>query len=65
MYRGQLRPGAELHARGWGTRGAQGTALEATGLGPTADTVAEVLRGPRPGPGMGPGPRPAPRGPAS
>lgn len=50
MYRDQLRPGAELHARGWGTRGAQGTALEATGLGPTADTVAEVLRGPRPGP---------------
>ena len=63
MYRDQLRPGAELHARGWGTRGAQGTALEATGLGPTAETVAEVLRGPRPGPGAGP--RPAPRGPAS
>ncbi|WP_198085861.1 hypothetical protein [Variovorax sp. E3] len=45
-YGAQLQPGAPLHARGWGTRGAQGTALEATGLGATADTVREVFGGP-------------------
>lgn len=45
MYGAQLQPGAQLHARGWGTRGAQGTALEATSLGPTADTVREVFGG--------------------
>jgi len=55
MYGAQLQPGAQLHARGWGTRSAQGTALEATSLGPTADTVREVFGGP--------GLEPAPRGP--
>jgi hypothetical protein len=55
MYGAQLKPGAQLHARGWGTRGAQGTALEATSLGATADTVREVFGGP--------GLEPAPRGP--
>ena len=58
MYRDQLKPGAELHARGWGTRGAQGTALEATGLGPTADTVAEVVAGPGALPELRDAPRP-------
>ena len=58
-YSAQLQPGAQLHARGWGTRGAQGTALEATSLGPTADTVRELFSGP----GLVPGPRgPAGRG---
>jgi len=54
-YGAQLQAGAQLHARGWGTRGAQGTALEATSLGQTADTVREVFGGP--------GLEPAPRGP--
>ncbi|MFM9927109.1 hypothetical protein VLK31_29270 [Variovorax sp. H27-G14] len=61
-YDAQLKPGAQLHARGWGMRGAQGTALEATSLGATADTVREVFGGPglMPGPGgargqVGPG----------
>lgn len=58
-YGAQLQPGAQLYARGWGTRGAQGTALEATGLGPTAATAREVFDGPRRGPGRGPAaPRP-------
>lgn len=58
-YGAQLQPGAQLYARGWGTRGAQGTALEATGMGPTASTVREVFDGPRRGPGRGPAaPRP-------
>lgn len=55
MYGAQLKPGAQLHARGWGTRGAQGTALEATSLGTSADTVREIFGGP--------GLEPAPRGP--
>jgi hypothetical protein len=54
-YGAQLQPGAPLHVRGWGTRGAQGTALEATSLGATAGTVREVFGGP--------GLEPAPRGP--
>ncbi len=72
-YGAQLQPGAQLHARGWGMRGAQGTALEATSLGATADTVREVFGGPglMPGPGGargqvgpgGPGGPGAPRGP--
>lgn len=55
VYGAQLQAGAQLHARGWGTRGAQGTALEATSLGQTEDTVREVFGGP--------GLEPAPRGP--
>jgi len=54
-YAAQLQPGAPLHARGWGTRGAQGTALEATSLGATAATVRELFGGP--------GLEPAPQGP--
>lgn len=46
MYRAQLQAGAQLHARGWGTRGVQGTALEATSLGQSADIVQEVFSGP-------------------
>ncbi|MDQ0073508.1 hypothetical protein J2W34_005316 [Variovorax boronicumulans] len=61
-YGAQLQPGAPLHARGWGTRGAQGAALEATSLGQSADTVREVFSGPglEPAPPVG-GPR-GPRG---
>ncbi|BEP39864.1 hypothetical protein [Variovorax sp. V15] len=59
MYGAQLQPGAQLYARGWGTRGAQGTALEATSMGPTASTAREVFEGPHRGPGRGPvAPRP-------
>lgn len=62
VYDAQLRPGAPLHARGWGTRSAQGTVLEATSLGRSAGTVREVSGGPglEPAPPVG-GPR-GPRG---
>lgn len=64
MYGAQLQPGAQLHARGWGTRGAQGTALEATSLGQSADTVREVFGGPGLAPGArGPAGAGGPRGP--
>ncbi|MGF6348936.1 hypothetical protein [Variovorax sp. W2I14] len=61
MYGAQLQPGAQFQARGWGTRGAQGTALEASSLGQTADSLHDVFSGP----GLEPGPRGpgAPRGP--
>jgi hypothetical protein len=63
MYGAQLQPGAQFHARGWGTRGAQGTALEATSMGPTADTVREVFGGPGLEPAhRGPGGLRGPRG---
>lgn len=65
-----IQPGSTLFARGWGSRAPQGTALEATALGPSADTARELfagpgveppLRGPRDGrPPRGPrGPAPA------
>lgn len=64
-YGAQLQPGAPLYAQGWGTRNAQGTALEATRLGRSADTVQEVFGGPglEPAPPVG-GPR-GPRGPGA
>jgi len=62
-YGAILQPGAQLIARGWGTRGANGSAIEATSLGQSADSVRELVSGPV-GP-MGPfGPGAAgPRGP--
>ncbi|KQP15079.1 hypothetical protein [Pseudorhodoferax sp. Leaf267] len=60
-----LQVGSTVHARGWGSRGEQGSALEATAIGPTADTMQELFAGPgqQPGPPGGPrGPR-GPRGP--
>ncbi|MDA8455787.1 hypothetical protein M4R22_13520 [Acidovorax sp. GBBC 3334] len=45
-----LQTGATVSARGWGTRNALGTALEATQLGATPDTLQDVLRGPAGGP---------------
>ncbi|MDQ0017620.1 hypothetical protein J2W23_006034 [Variovorax boronicumulans] len=61
-YGAQLQPGAPLHARGWGTRSAQGAALEATSLGRSAGTEREVFGEPglEPAPPAG-GPR-GPRG---
>ncbi len=52
-----LQPGSTLHAKGWGSRGDQGSALEATALGATADGMRELFAGP------GTEPPPPPRGP--
>ena len=53
-----LQPGSTLHAKGWGSRGPLGTAMEATAIGPTADGMRELFAGP------GMAPPPGPRGPA-
>ena len=47
-----LQPGTTVHARGWGSRSAQGSALEATAMGLTAESMQELFAGPawRPGP---------------
>ncbi|RCW70562.1 hypothetical protein [Pseudorhodoferax soli] len=47
-----LQPGTTVHARGWGSRSAQGSALEATAMGLTAESMQELYAGPagRPGP---------------
>ena len=62
-----LQPGSTLHAKGWGSRGPQGSAIEATAIGPTADGMRELFAGP--GMAPPPGPRgargPAERGPRS
>lgn len=57
-----LQPGMSLNARGWGSRSAQGTALEATAIGPTAESMQDLFAGPAGGPGPQGGPR-GPRGP--
>ncbi|WP_076998194.1 hypothetical protein [Variovorax sp. KK3] len=54
-----LQPGSTLHAKGWGSRGAQGSALEATALGATADGMRELFAGP----GVEPPPPRRPHGP--
>ena len=53
-----LQPGSSLFARGWGSRSPQGDALEATALGPSADTARELFAGPGVEPPL-PGPRAA------
>lgn len=53
-----LQPGSTLHAKGWGSRGPLGSAIEATAIGPTADGMRELFAGP------GMAPPPGPRGPA-
>lgn len=60
-----LQPGSALHARGWGSRNAQGNALEATAIGSTADGMRELFAGPgtEPPPPRGPGGPGGPRGP--
>ncbi|RYF64904.1 MAG: hypothetical protein EOO29_41500 [Comamonadaceae bacterium] len=45
-----LRPGASVSARGWGTRNALGTGMEAAQLGASPDTLQDVLGGPSGGP---------------
>lgn len=67
-----LQPGSTLFAKGWGSRTAQGNALEATALGGAANEMRELFAGPGAeplapprglrGPGMPRGPRPQPPG---
>ena len=64
----RLQPGSMVHARGWGSRGPQGSALEATAMGDSADHMQALFAGPgmtppppgRPSPGA---PRPMPPAP--
>lgn len=53
-----LQAGSTLHAKGWGSRGPLGSAIEATAIGPTAEGMRELFAGP------GMAPQPGPRGPA-
>lgn len=52
-----LKPGASVSARGWGTRNALGTGMEAAQLGATPDTLQDVLGRPA-GPAGAPPRRP-------
>ncbi len=68
-YASTLQPGSTLQARGWGTRNANGTSIEATAMGGSTETMRELFAGPGvnppPPPKAGPdkGPR-APKPPA-
>ena len=65
-YASSLQPGSVLEARGWGTRSANGTSLEATAMGKSTDTMRELFAGPgvkpppppKAGPEQGQGKRP-------
>lgn len=72
-YASSLQPGNVIEARGWGTRGANGSALEATALGSSTETMRELFAGPgaqppqpaaqdRPGKGQRQPPAPRPSG---
>lgn len=53
-----LQPGSTVSARGWGSRGPLGSALEATAIGGSADSMRELFAGPGVEPPRGPhGPR--------
>ena len=62
-----LQPGATISAKGWGSRGAQGRAFEATAIGTTAADMREVFAGPGRAPGAprGPGAAGGPRAPGA
>ncbi|MGJ7581082.1 hypothetical protein ACSFA3_12940 [Variovorax sp. RHLX14] len=45
-YEGNLRPGSAIEARGWGTRSPNGSALEATALGSSTETMRDLFAGP-------------------
>ena len=45
-YASAIQPGSVLEARGWGTRGANGNALEATAMGSSTETMRELFAGP-------------------
>lgn len=59
-----LRTGSTVHARGWGSRNAQGHALEATAIGDSASTMRELFAAPGVEPGARPRARPGAGGPA-
>ena len=58
-----LQAGSTLHAKGWGSRSAQGSALEATAIGSTADGMRELFAGPGSEPPPPPRDLRGPRGP--
>lgn len=60
QYAPLLQRGAVLSARGFGTRNAFGTSLEATALGDSVERMQEVFAAPRPRPGDVPPPPVAP-----
>ncbi len=60
-----LQPGSTLHAKGWGSRTAQGNALEATALGSTAQGMRELFAGPGTEPPPSPRALRGPRGPGN
>ena len=57
-YAATLTPGAAVEARGWGTRGASGNAIEATAMGTSQANMRELFAGPgsEPPPPGGPAP---------
>jgi hypothetical protein len=58
-FASSLQPGATISAKGWGSRGTQGRAFEATAIGATAADMREVFAGPGREPGA---PRPVAAG---
>lgn len=52
-----VKPGATISAKGWGSRGPQGGAFEATAIGATAADMRDVFAGPGREPGGPAGPR--------
>lgn len=57
-YAATLTPGSKIEARGWGTRSANGNAIEATALGTSQGNMRELFAGPgsEPPPPGGPAP---------
>lgn len=49
-----LQPGSTVSAKGWGSRGPLGSALEATAIGGSADSMRELFAGPGAEPPRGP-----------
>jgi len=49
-----LKPGATVAVRGWGTRNALGTGMEAAQMGATPDTLQDMLGGPIGAPALRP-----------
>lgn len=60
QYGALLQRGAMLSTRGFGTRNAFGTSLEATAIGDSSERLQEVFAAPRPRPGEAPRPPMAP-----
>lgn len=49
-----LQPNSAVHAKGWGSRGPLGSAIEATAIGSSADGMRELFAGPGVEPPRGP-----------